>query len=254
MAAKESGRNIKLIAYQHSFVPSLLLNYFLGFEESNNMPLPDIIVANGEYTLELLKSAGYGEVKLVNGGAFRYEHLYEMGERLTKQEGKLKTVLVALPYRANLAKEMLLATFNAFKDLEKENIRIIIKPHPVVPLKRLKIQLPAWPAHFQETDKSVPEILKEVDLLIYSSSTTGLEAFLVGVPVIKYRSEHIIDFDALDTLSGTAIRSCSENNMKHVVLSVLNEGSNRFARQSAGSLDRFFSPVDEDVWKQIVKH
>lgn len=77
LAAKELDKNIKLVGYQHYPVPLLLLNCFLGTGESSTMPLPDLIVTNGEYTLNLLKNAGYGEVELVNGGALRYEYLHD---------------------------------------------------------------------------------------------------------------------------------------------------------------------------------
>jgi len=256
LAAKELDKNIRLIGYQHATVPLLMLNYFLGTGESSNMPLPHLIVTNGEYTLNLLKNAGYGETEFINGGALRYEHLHKVGGDLTKRGKEPKTILVALPYSASLAQEMLLVIFNAFKDLEEEKVRFMIKFHPEVPLESLKIQLPAWPAHFERTDKSVPEILKEVDVVIYSSGTIGLEALLGRVPVIRYCSEHIIDLDPLDGVGEEVVRSCSENNFKQVVLSALSEGGSYLIRKTAlsvYSVNRFFSPVDGEVWRQIVK-
>lgn len=250
MAAKESGKNIRLVAYQHSSVPPLFLCYFLGAGESKYMPLPDIIVANGEYPLELFNGAGYGKIEFINGGALRYEHLQGMERGSSKQGRKQKIVLVALPYIATLAEEMLLAASDAFKDAGEENIEVIIKTHPIEHSKRLADYPLPLPAHFQQTDKPIPEILKESDLLIYAASATGLEAVLTGVPVVKFCSEHIIDLDSLD-VDGRAVRSCFENDMKEVVLGALSEMGN-LTWQPAENLNKFFSPVDEDVWKQIV--
>lgn len=247
-ATKESGKNIKLIAYQHSVVPPLLLNYFLGAGESDIMPLPHVIVTNGEHTLELLKNANYGNANLINGGALRYEHLYQEKSSHTKEEQKTKTVLVALPYLAKLALEMFLVAINSLQD---ENIRVIIKPHPIVPLERLKIRPLHWPVHFQKTDKPMQEILREVDLVVYSSTTTGLEAFLAGIPVIKYYSEHFLDLDTLSA-DGSAVKSCFENNMGEVILSALKENGS-YTTQTR-NIEQFFSPVNEDVWKQVVKY
>jgi surface carbohydrate biosynthesis protein (TIGR04326 family) len=252
MAAREVNKKCNLVGYQHTTVPSLLLNYFLGTGESNNMPLPHIIVTNGEHTLNLLRNAGYGDVEFINGGALRYERPYRTDSDSTKRRNKVKTVLVAFPYSASQSQEMLLAVLNAFREMEK--IRIIMKPHPAVPLERLAIQVSAWPVNFEMVDKPVPEILKEVDLLIYSASTTGLEASLAGIPVVKYYSEHLLDLDPLDTVDGSSVRSCSENNMKHVVLSALDEKRNHPGEKPTSSPDKFFSPVNEDVWTQIVKH
>ena len=257
MVAEESDKDIKLIGYQHSMVSLLLLNYFLGAGESSIMPLPDCIVTSGEYTLNLLKNAGYGETELVNGGTLRYEYLYKTEKRLIKKDETSEVVLVAMAYSRNLTEELLISLFNAFIDLTKEEIRFVVKFHPEVPLESLKIKLPFWPAHFQKTYKPISEVLKEVDLVIYSSSTVGLETLFYGVPVVRYRSKHIIDLDPLDAFDEGIIKSCSEDNIRQIVLSTLRERTNCLAQQpalSAESLNRFFSPVDEDVWRQIVKN
>ena len=252
MATREVNKELTLVGYQHSVVPSLLLNYFLGTGESGTMPLPHMIMTSSEYTLKKLRGTDYGETKLVNGGALRYEHIREREGKLTRQEKQEKTALVAMPYSVNLTQELLLAVFSAFEGLKTDKPRFIIKFHPAAPPSQLGIPLSEWPAHFEKTDRPIPEILREIDLLIYSSSTTGLEALLAGVPVIKYCSEHLLDLDPLDAIDGSLVRSCSENNMKRVVLSALGEKSNHLTEQPASSLDEFFSPINEEVWKQVV--
>jgi len=176
-----------------------------------------------------------------------------MGSGLAKQERELKTILVALPSWRTLTEEMLLVIFNAFKDLANEKLRFIIKSHPIIPLECLKIRLPPWPAHFQRTDKPASEILEEVDLVIYSSSTIGLEALLGKVPVIRYCPQYAVELDHLDALGEGVVKSCSEDNIKQVVLSVLNGKDSHSTEDSTPILDKLFSPVDEEVWRQIVK-
>jgi hypothetical protein len=257
IAAEELDRDIKLIGYQHSTVPLSLLNYFLGVGESSIMPLPDCVVTSGEYTLNLLKNAGYGGTELVNGGALRYEYIHKIDKDWGRKNEASKTILVAMPYSHNLTEELLISLFDAFVDLAGEEIRFVIKFHPEVPLESLRIQLPAWPAYFQKTDKPIPEILKEVNLAIYSSSTVGLEALLHGVPVVRYCSEHTLDLDPLGAFGEAIIKSCSEENLREVILSVLKQGSGYATQQSALSrenLNKFLSPVDENVWRQVVKN
>lgn len=257
IAANKINANVKYIGYQHSTIPLLLLNFFLGKDESEIMPLPQIIVTNGEYTLNLLKNAGYGTTKIINGGAFRYEYLYKMERKLVKREKKTKTILVALVSSRTLTEEMLLALFNAFGNSTTQEIEFIIKSHPDVPLESLKVQLPSWPAHFQKTEEPISNLLSKVDLVIYSSSTVGLEALLGGIPIVKYYSEHIIELDPLDAFNDLKIKSCSENNMRDMVLSALNPEDYSLAQEfsaDAGNLKRFFSPVNEDVWKEILSH
>lgn len=257
LAANERDENTRLIGYQHSIVPPMLLNYFLGAGESSSMPLPQLIVTNGEHTLNLLKNAGYGETRIVNGGALRYEYVHKIDTALTRKHGTSATVLVAMPYSRSLTRELLICLFNAFMDLEGEGARFIIRFHPEVPPERLGIQLPTWPAHFQRTDRPLLEILEGIDLVVYSSSTVGLEALQNGIPVVRYCSEHSIDLDPLDAFGEESLRSCSEANFRQVVLQALAEGSNHQAQRSAlskGNLDDFFSSVDEDMWAQIVRN
>lgn len=170
-----------------------------------------------------------------------------------KKHKDFKTVLVAMPYSRDLTQELLIGLFDAFKDSTEERVRFILKFHPVTPSEGLVIQLPA---HFHVTDEPISELLKEADLVIYSSSSVGLEALLGCVPVVRYRSAHIVDLDPLDAFDEGIVKSCSEKDMKRIVLSALKEGGNYLAQQSAlgtGSLKKFFSPVDEDAWRQIVR-
>jgi hypothetical protein len=257
LAAEESDKNVKLVGYQHSMVPLMELNYFLGVGECSNMPLPHLIVTNGEYTLNLLRNAGYGERELVNGGALRYEYIHKIDKGWGRKNKASKTILVAMPYSRNLTEELLTSLFNAFLDLAGEEIRFVIKFHPEVPLESLRVQLPAWPAYFQKTDKPIPETLKEVNLVIYSSSTVGLEALLHGVPVVRYYSEHTLDLDPLGAFGEKMIRSCSEENLREITISVLKQGSNYSTQQPAlnrENLNKFLSPVDENVWRRVVKN
>ena len=256
LVAKESGNNIKLIGYQNGQLPVLLLNYFLGAGESSIMPLPHIIVTNGEHTLNLLKNAGYGETELVNGGALRYGYINKIDKDSPRKDEASKTVLVAMPYSHNLTKELLISLFDSFGDLSGEEIKFVIRFHPEVPLESLKVQLPSWAAHFQETDRAISDILEEVDLVIYSSTIVGLEALLNGVPVVRYYSEHILDLDPLGTFNDRIVGSCSGDDLRQVVLSALREGSNYLAQQPALStenLNKFLSPVNEDVWRRIAE-
>jgi surface carbohydrate biosynthesis protein (TIGR04326 family) len=251
LAAVECGKDIRLIAYQHTTMPAFLLNYFAGSGESDNMPLPEFIVADGTGTLATLEKAGFGTTKLVNGGALRYEYLHHAGDnRPRKGAGKPKAILVALPYMVGLTQEMLLATFHAFA--ETSTIEVLIKYHPAINAERLGIKLPPWPAHFRVTKQNVTELLQEIDAVVCWSSTMVLEMFLTGVPVIRYRSENNIGLDSLEEMNETGVKSCHENDMREVILSVMNE-TDLPAPASGRVIDRFFSRVNEEVWLKVVQ-
>ncbi len=212
------------------------------------MPLPQVIVTSGEYAPNLHNGGG---TEVVNGGALRYEYLHEARRATTRPEKESKVVLVALPYSVSLGEEMLLAVFDAFKDLTGAKIRFIIKFHPVIPPELLTVWLAPWPAHFQKTDKSISEILEEVDLVIYSSSTVGLEALARGARVVRYCSEHTLELDPADNLGETTVRSCSESDIRELVFSALRDSS--ASSLDAGKLNKLFSPVNDGVWRRVIK-
>ncbi len=252
-AVRESGKKIRLIAYQHTTVPSMVLNYFLGEGEASGMPLPDCIVADSDRALKTMKNAGFGGVEIVNGGALRFEHLLSRKSDIREKERKQsKNVLVALPYQTDLVQEFLLAVFNAFEGL-KDSPGILIKFHPSASAKNLRIRLPDWPPHFESTEKPISEMLGEIDLVICSSANIILEMALTGIPVVSYRSEHILCLDELEGLDEGAVKSCYENDMQNVVLSVLNRGVTYSPGDASRKVTGFFAPVNEEVWKDVVK-
>ena len=53
----------------------MLLNYFISEFESQSIPLPDRIVANGSYTARVLAHSGYGSDRVVLGGGLRQSYL-----------------------------------------------------------------------------------------------------------------------------------------------------------------------------------
>ncbi len=81
LAVSEVTPKTKLIGYQHSTIPLLLLNYFLGANEASIMPLPKAIVTTGEYSLNLFRQSGYDEVEFFNGGTLRFEYFFDALER-----------------------------------------------------------------------------------------------------------------------------------------------------------------------------
>jgi len=255
IAATEIDRSIKLIAYQHSTIATMSLSYFLGNGESKDMPLPHIIFANGDYSLKQLRSTHTEKTKLLNGGAFRYEHFHKADNKAFSIKNAIKTILVAMPSSRVLTHELLVTILENFGDfMEEKGIRIAIKFHPTVSRDSLGIEFSNFPSHIYEADRPMENLLREVNLVVYTSSSAGLEAFLSGIPVIRYYSETILDIDPLDTCNDTIVKSCSSHNLKQVVLSVLDTYSDdsSFQHEHNRRLSEFFSPVNEDVWIQAL--
>ena len=70
---------------------------------------------------------------------------------------------------------------------------------------------------------------------------------------IKYGSESTIVQDALDVISEVTMKNCFGNNMMRMVLSALDENSNHLTQEFSKDVSRFFSPVNEEVWREVVE-
>ncbi len=163
----------------------------------------------------------------------------------------MNNILIAMPYSKNLAQEMLLGLYNSFNSIEDH--MFTLKFHPAISSEKMKMLVPKWPAHFQETRQPIPELLGEMDLVIYAASSVGLEALIHGTPVIRFYSEYRLDDDPLDVFGEKLVSSCSGHNLREVVTSMFERTvapSNQRPEVSE-NLKHFFSPVDEQLWLNI---
>ncbi len=247
LAVKDKRAGAELIGYQHSTVPTLLLNYFLGKREEEIIPKPNILVTNSDYNLDLLKNSGYGKLPMHNGGALRYEYLFHIKRKSDSEINAVKKVLIALPSSVELTEEMITVLLTSFSSLNG-NIRFIVKFHPDIQMNSFKLGV--LPEHISVAREKISHYLPEISLAVYSSSTVGLEALLAGVPVIKYYSEHLLDLDPLDAVSDLPVLKCSGKNMRDQILLAL--GKNYSFAETEIDLKRYFAPIDVETWKNIL--
>jgi len=197
-----------LIAYQHSTVYTMLLNYFFSKQEIDIIPFPDKVITNGRHPKRLFIESGYPAGKVVEGGAIRYEYLLEAKASERREKGGKPLVLVAPSISESEAIELIWKVLGAFESCRE--YRILIKCHPDMPFgiisKRLNVGLPA---HFTLSDKPVAKLLKETDVLLYTSSTTSVEAMAAGIPVVHVASDFYLDLDPLDF--SPEARPCARN-------------------------------------------
>jgi hypothetical protein len=186
-----------LVGYQHSTISMMYLNYFFSKYESDILPLPDRIVTNGKYIKDVFCASNYPKKIVVKGGAVRYEYLLKSKGIKKRQKRDKPVVLVTPSINKFEAAELIWKVLKAFEQNDK--YKIVIKCHPDMPFeiisKHLNIKLPG---HFTVTNKPVAELLEESDVLLYTCSTTCVEAIAAGVPVIHVESDLMIDLDQLD--------------------------------------------------------
>jgi surface carbohydrate biosynthesis protein (TIGR04326 family) len=174
------------------------LNYFFSESEASQMPFPDRIITSGRYDEEVFIKDGFPRAKVKRGGAIRYGYLFNSAIKGNKApEGDKPLILITTSISEMEAIELILQAKSALA--EKHGYRIIIKCHPFMPFSRIQKDLNLeLPAHFSISSNKFDELIKDANVLIYSGSTTCIEAISHRVPVIHMGSEFRIDLDQLE--------------------------------------------------------
>lgn len=260
MAFRNHAPWTRLIGYQHASVPTLLLPYFLGRKEAAYLPLPHVIVGNGKAMLNRLKEGGFPSEILVDGGALRFEYIFQK-HRSERSPARLRKsayrVVVAFPITQVHAAPLLWDLLDLFPtpfvdDQDECQVKLVLKFHPHLPLENIArgaMSLPEW---FCVSAQPMSELLDSADLFLYSPPTgTWREAYSVGVPVLKYRGE-FLDVDSGQLGSADEIPVCSRDTLREKVYTLLRNGSPSDVLGREDLLQEMFSPVREQVWLDLV--
>jgi len=264
LAFQHEAPNVQLVGYQHSWVSPDLLNYRLGRDEATVMPLPHRIVANGVRAVEMLTAGGVPTEKLCNGGAFRYEYLYEQSDTVvarrprSRVEGEPWRLVAALPLSPLHGSSLLRALVDIFptpflSETQRDPVDVIVKCHPLLPLHKLQkrsVQLPEW---FRVTEQPLRELCKTADVFVYAPpSTSGWEAAVMGLPVVRYRDEWL-DMEPSEEES-LEVAVGSTEALRRTLTGLLAQHATRsepLVRHDI--LRQCFSPIDERIWIDLTQ-
>lgn len=198
----------RLIGYQHATVSPMWLSHFISSAEWGQVPFPDRVVTNGPHPYDLLRKNGVPEQVLACGSALRYGSALGSEapgpDRATSGRSSLR-VLVTPSIVMTQAAELLLASLKAFAD--PDAFRVTFKPHPCFPAVRVLAEagVGSLPPHVAIATEPVPALLRDADVLVYTDSTTAVEALAQGVPIVHFASNYEIDTDPLATFEGVRV-------------------------------------------------
>ena len=238
-----------LVGYQHAAISKMYLNYFISDNEHAIIPFPDKVITNGKYSTDLLLDSGYDSNKLICGGAIRYEYLIEILKQPTqkkmKKHNKSMNILVTSSIDKNEAVELILKVLEAFESNDMYNI--IIKCHPVMPYQQIanELGITSLPAHFTVSMEPMSTLLSNCDLLLYTSSTTCIEALAAEVPILHVGSNFIIDRDVLDSMSNHHSSAKTVENIQIEVSKLVGMDSDELYKKNMISKDTAKSTFGE---------
>ncbi len=251
MAFRKYYPEAKIIGYQHTTVSKMLLNQFFSKDERPILPFPDRVITNGKYTEKLFQDAGYDPQKIVCGGAIRYAGILKsLGTVPRKRDSSPPIILVTPSIDKNESVELIHKVLTALGQTDR--YKVILKLHPVAPYSRIVSDIGPLPDNFVISTQPVSTLLEECHMLIYTSSTTSIEAISRGVPVLHVGSDFIIDYDDLADFS-PGVRQSARNgaDISRITENIMKTEESILSQQRIiwdNIVKEMFGPVDEGVY------
>lgn len=245
--AARSFSKVRLVGYRDSANSINQLNLFLGKGEGEFMPLPHKIITIGELSQKLFQEHGrYPEGLIVNGGAWRYVNAAASPQQPTGH-GSGNMVLVATTIDKSISRALILDVIRTFQGRD-DSLKFLIKCHPDAPFASLDIQA-EFGTRFTVTERPVIQLLEEIDTIIYSTSTVGVEFFVRGKKVIRYILENQIDLDPLEGVPSHLYYKCYEGACLEAITTAVREEFNQAKVEEMLELrNAFFGPIHHGVW------
>ena len=194
---REVSPDGRRIGYQHASITASHTNFIFADKEADVTPFPDVVVTMGQVTLDWLVNEGYHPPSLLKVGCALRQQAVGDVNRLRRRPSRLNRILMALATSLNEYIQTLVFLREAMRDGNAWELRI--RPHPTIRLEEALALLPIGKTQLQFTvsEGSLAEDLAWADVVLYASSTIGLEAVSAGVPAIYVDLADILDTDPM---------------------------------------------------------
>ena len=193
------GRSISpkpyMVGYQHSSITLSHLDLMLAKDEAEFMPLPDQVLTSGNVTKAWFEEKGNYPVGMIKSAcALRQPMSFDT--KIQERSIPLSNILVALATSVQEYLNSLAFLESAVRDLDGCDLRV--RPHPVIPLQGALRGSPLEGKQFYIEDKgTLEDALDWADVVLYTSSTVGLEAVSKGIPAIYLDLGIFLDTDPM---------------------------------------------------------
>lgn len=247
--AARSNDTVRLIGYQHSSAPPLLVNLFPASVELASAPLPHALLTNSAISHQDLQPHWSSRVPMHLAGATRYTWLTDV-ERWTpphRRESSDRLVFVALPIEKLAAREVLQALIAHQRVWRDHDVGFLIAPHPETPLQVVGYSERTLPPGFAPA-VGFRTRLHEIDALLTCNTTLTLEGVAVGIPTLSFVPAGSLWLDAAPDHYPALVHLCRKDDIVESVLDALMPGSDHSAD---GEVVRPFAPVDPSVWRSV---
>lgn len=190
LARSASKKQFKILGFQHASIQRDATNYFLSSYENLHNLHPDKILSVGQITYEYMKNLPhYKNINIGVGCALRYSYLENIELINSPTENKNLNLLVMLDGTqdtVNLIK--LVLEFVKINKLDKLSIKI--KEHPSLLIRNFYPEFLTNKAVLSKkiiiASGGLQENLNQSDIILYTGTTSSIEALRLGKAVINY--------------------------------------------------------------------
>ena len=205
LGVESESPTTEMVGYQHASLTQSHTNFIFAPGESAVAPLPDSILTTGEVITNWLERKGnYPQGIFKTACALRQSQPKIIPEKTVRSSNP--RVLVALATNIEEYVGALLFLQEAFVGkgrVGKDGFEVRIRPHPEYPLESaLAIAPLAGPKFYAKSTGSLADDLEWADVVLYASSTVGLEAVSMGIPVVYIDLGAFLDTDPMYGWSG----------------------------------------------------
>lgn len=193
IAIRENSKKISIKAFQHAQIALSSTKFFFGKKESRYAPLPDKIITLGQVTRDfLVKEKNYPAHITVPGCALRHDYHVEGDPVCRKKRNRI------LVFGWTFERSIEMLNFLFASNINQDKYTITVCTHPNHPLDKLIPHLNfKHNGDFEMSNKSLQDNFEDSNIVVYSGSTTCLDALAFGLPVINVEFRDFISPDPL---------------------------------------------------------
>ena len=196
LAIKEFYPNVKRIGYETFRSFPYYLSTFPTKLEKDAGTIPDVFAVQGDGCIEIVKEF-LSDIDVITIPAFKYEHVWNRPNQNSFSE--CQELLVTFPISVEASVKILDLLIDANnKDVERrEDFKFLIKPHPTNSIQEITKKIKrVIPENFIFVEgMSFDKLLFKSSILITEASSTCLEAFAYGKPVIVVENPTGLTYD-----------------------------------------------------------
>lgn len=159
---------------------------FYGNPDNCSIPKPDYVFAIGELGKEIFQECGFVAQDIFLTGSARYDYVNSnFIDNSKNTPKKTYNLLMVTSLDRDIEMDMIDAVYFASKDLLC--IKLLLRNHPFAPMDEHPLFQPMKEC-ITITSGTLEEDLQNTDLILFSYSTAGEEAFIRGIPVWQWCS------------------------------------------------------------------